>query len=159
MKTIAGLVLVMMVSATGVMADGAMGRLAGACRNGSVLWVGSRDGSAYVSFDRSRTWTRVMVASQSGVQRQSRGTVLLAVYPNPAHERAEVRFRLATAGHAEIVVHDMSGRVAGRVMRTRYPAGEHQVELDLSSVSPGSYIVAISGEGIQPEGILVHVTR
>ncbi len=159
MKTLAGFVLVMMVSAAGVLADGAMGRLAGACRNGSVLWVGSRDGNAYVSFDRSRTWTRVMVASQAGVSRPSGGTVLLAVVPNPAHERAEVRFRLTTSADAEIVIHDMSGRVAGRVMRTRYPAGEHRVELDLSSVSPGSYIVAISGEGFQREGILVQVAR
>jgi len=159
MKTFVEFLLVALTSVMMATADGVMRRFVGASRSGSILWVGGRDGSAYVSFDRSQTWMRVHLSTQEVVGPRSAGREVLWVTPNPAWDRVEVSFRLVAAGHREIVVYDMNGRVVVRVPRARYSPGEQRVVVDLSSVLSGSYIVVVRSDSDVGKGIILQVTR
>ena len=57
-------------------------------------------------------------------------TALLGVAPNPFNPRAVVRFSLASAGLAELVVYDVAGREVRTLMRESLSAGPHEAVWD-----------------------------
>jgi hypothetical protein len=52
--------------------------------------------------------------------------------PNPAARALTIDFRLAAAGFAEVVVHDLAGRVIRTLANRAFSAGEHRVTWDLA---------------------------
>jgi hypothetical protein len=128
-------------------------------RSESVLWVGSPDGGAFASFDRGRTWTRVLHATAGVAGRIAGVTGTLVVVPNPADERIEVRLRAARADAAEVKVYDLRGRSVVKALMSRSHAGDLYAVVDVTSLAAGTYVVVVNGEGVQSEGIIVHVVR
>jgi len=47
-------------------------------------------------------------------------------YPNPFNPRTTVRFDLAGAGHVDLAVYDVAGRLVKRLVATSLPAGTHE---------------------------------
>lgn len=69
-----------------------------------------------------------------------------AVYPNPANQKATVRFKSLRSGRAEIRVMDLAGRT---VIQTVMNAirGVNHMELNLNPCNPGLYLLHITDVG------------
>ena len=81
----------------------------------------------------------------------------LSVSPNPAASRATARFSTAAAGPARLEVVDVLGRVLEAETRT-LGVGDHALEVDLSGLAPGVYVVRLEAGG-RVEGAAVTVAR
>jgi hypothetical protein len=79
------------------------------------------------------------------------------VYPNPANNQATVSFTLPEAINGRITLIDLSGRERQVLQpNTNYSKGSHQVEVDLSNVSEGIYLITLySNKGIQTQRLIV----
>ncbi len=69
----------------------------------------------------------------------------LSVRPNPARGAAEVAFRLARPGPAEVAVFDVLGRRVAVLAREAVPAGEHT--RSVAGLAPGVYVVRLTSGG------------
>lgn len=68
--------------------------------------------------------------------------IAAAIIPNPAQGRAQLRITSAEAGDAHIRISDLTGRaVQGRV--ATLGGGTDIIDLDLSELAPGQYVVTI----------------
>ncbi|MEM6325477.1 MAG: nidogen-like domain-containing protein [Bacteroidota bacterium] len=63
--------------------------------------------------------------------------------PNPARERATLRFSLATPGEIALSVFDVQGREVARLGEGAYVAGDHAVVWDTSTLAAGVYVVRL----------------
>jgi len=73
-------------------------------------------------------------------------------YPNPARERATIKYTLATAGDATLAVYDLTGRRVTTLATGNQPAGEHEVVWPLvgtngAQVPAGVYIYRLEAGG------------
>ena len=82
-------------------------------------------------------------------------TVLKGAYPNPFNPMTKVAFSLASEGHVELFVYDMSGRRVAELANRAYSAGDHDVtwygkDDSGRSLPSGTYFVQMrSGELLQ----------
>lgn len=82
-------------------------------------------------------------------------TVLKGAYPNPFNPMTKVAFSLASEGHVELFVYDMSGRRVAELANRSYSAGDHEVtwygnDDSGRSLPSGTYFVQMrSGELLQ----------
>jgi len=77
--------------------------------------------------------------------------------PNPASNSTQVQFALGKKADVTIEVTDMAGREVSKVQQSNVSAGEHSMELNTSSLVPGTYIYTIytsEGEGIASQLII-----
>jgi hypothetical protein len=80
------------------------------------------------------------------------------VYPNPASANATVSFTLPEAITGRITLVDLSGRER-QVLKpqTNYAKGSHSIEVDVSSVPEGIYLITLySNKGIQTQRLIVN---
>ena len=70
----------------------------------------------------------------------------LCVYPNPAHEQAEISFTLARATSLRYGIRSLDGREQLPVVHFSGTAGINTLPLSLRNLPAGMYIVWISGE-------------
>lgn len=70
-------------------------------------------------------------------------TKLYQPVPNPAANKVVIPFYLAGPGDVKLVVNDMTGRRVASAEIKALPMGHHEYKLNLSSFSPGNYIVVI----------------
>lgn len=82
---------------------------------------------------------------------------LSSVHPNPAAERALVRFSAAEAQRVRVEVFDLLGRRVATLLEGAVAAGEHVLAVDASALSPGLYVVRAQGEGFSESRRLVVV--
>lgn len=70
-------------------------------------------------------------------------TGILSAYPNPAHDRIEIRFAMMEDAQSEFHLIDMMGR---EVFFNRFMsgAGENLYSLDLGSVAAGTYVLLLN---------------
>lgn len=61
-------------------------------------------------------------------------------YPNPAKEKVTITFRINSANHVTLNLHDNRGRVVSVLADGPYNPGEHKIETDVSSLPAGNYI-------------------
>ncbi len=54
----------------------------------------------------------------------------LSAWPNPTYGRATVEFEIPRAGHAQLTLHDLSGRVLRTLSSGSYAAGSHRFNWD-----------------------------
>ena len=66
-------------------------------------------------------------------------TGLGRVRPNPARDRAYVRYSLARAGHVDLALFDATGRRVRTLSRGAQPAGHHSVSVPTGGLSQGVY--------------------
>lgn len=71
-------------------------------------------------------------------------TVLQSVWPNPARTSATVELELADRSVARVEMFDVLGRRIQTVANGVYQAGIHQLQLDVSTVSPGLYLLRLT---------------
>jgi hypothetical protein len=80
-----------------------------------------------------------VVINTSGIrQQEERGEITL--YPNPVHDKINLRLPGTTMTTMEIRILDFQGR------RIRsFLTGKHEITLDLNNILPGAYLVEITG--------------
>lgn len=66
-----------------------------------------------------------------------------ALYPNPAHDRLNVKFNLAKESKIDFGIHDVNGRVIiqGADRDDLFPAGPNQIAVDIHSLPAGVYFL------------------
>jgi len=70
----------------------------------------------------------------------------MSIYPNPAVNEIYIRMQEGSAGSAELVILDMTGRRVKKEIVTVRDA-ENQISTDISGLIPGVYIIRISHSG------------
>ncbi|MFO7639097.1 MAG: hypothetical protein R6X14_07380 [bacterium] len=68
----------------------------------------------------------------------------LTAAPNPFAGRAELRFSLPQAGRARLVLYDVAGRVARRLLDEERPAGSHRLTLSSAGLARGVYLARLT---------------
>jgi len=79
------------------------------------------------------------------------------VYPNPANSTATVSFTLPEAINGRIILVDLAGRERQLLQaQTNYAKGSHSIEVDVSSVPEGIYLITLySNKGVQTQRFIV----
>ena len=98
-----------------------------------------------VSTTRSLTAINVVACPRIGEGSEALG---LTVYPNPATTYAQVQFNAPAAGNAQLRITDVSGRVVYIGQQTCV-AGTNTVNVDLSVIATGLYMVSLELNGEQ----------
>jgi len=73
--------------------------------------------------------------------------VTLRSWPNPFNPATELRFRLPTAGHARLLVHDSRGRLVAVLLEGRMAAGEHHFTWNAQGLPSGMYFASVEIDG------------
>ena len=68
----------------------------------------------------------------------------IMVYPNPAHARATLEFDADKEGNAKLIIYDLTGREM-QSTAFRMEAGKNGIELNLSNLPQGIYLVVVQG--------------
>jgi len=77
--------------------------------------------------------------------------------PNPASNSTRVQFALGKKADVTIEVTDMTGQEVNKVQQSNVSAGEHSIEINTSSLAPGTYVYTIytsEGEGIASQLVI-----
>ncbi|MFH0893124.1 MAG: C25 family cysteine peptidase [Bacteroidota bacterium] len=67
-------------------------------------------------------------------------------YPNPANGSAMITFDLKTTGNVNIDLYDATGRTIKNLWSESTAAGDHQIMVDVSALSPGIYFCRLITE-------------
>lgn len=82
-----------------------------------------------------------------GIDRFSNSSTAITLFPNPAYNKASIRFTLEQTSDVKIAVTDILGLTVYTEVKHNLQAGKHSSELDLSNFSSGIYTISIlSGE-------------
>jgi hypothetical protein len=92
------------------------------------------------------------VAVEPGPPAPRPGPRLVAIEPSPFREAARIRFRLARAAAARVVIHDVRGRAVRRLPASWRAAGEGAVAFDGrddagTPLAAGIYFVSLTADG------------
>jgi dienelactone hydrolase len=68
----------------------------------------------------------------------------LSVYPNPASSMATIQFNITAASEATIGLYDIQGKLFKSIKQGMQPAGQYQLNLDVSGLNPGLYMIKVS---------------
>lgn len=71
----------------------------------------------------------------------------LKVFPNPAADKANLKFTLAKPGTVNIKVYNLPGNCVANLGDATYPAGENSVSIDVSGLKQGFYFVEVTVNG------------
>ena len=81
----------------------------------------------------------------------------LKIYPNPVTYFASIEFKMASRADVRIQVYSLNGRLVLDEQYGNQSAGKNTVQVDLSDLSNGTYIVrAISGDQVATNKLLIH---
>ena len=67
------------------------------------------------------------------------------LYPNPGTGNVQVKFQLSSGGERSFRILDLQGREIQRFAPQLYPAGLHQITLELNYLSDGIYLLEMNG--------------
>ncbi|MEM9850209.1 MAG: T9SS type A sorting domain-containing protein, partial [Bacteroidota bacterium] len=70
----------------------------------------------------------------------------LQVQPNPAQAYTNVVYELAESGEVQISLFDLQGRSIQQFSQVEQNVGTHQLELDLTQLKAGIYLVVLRTE-------------
>ena len=80
----------------------------------------------------------------------------LALYPNPATNRTQLRFRLRSATEVTAGIFDMQGRMIGSPIRERFTAGEGMLTIPTEGLAAGIYVVRLStGDDVLTDRLVI----
>jgi glucose/arabinose dehydrogenase len=116
------------------------------------------DNELYLCSFNGRIYT--FEAEPAGVPSDDRPAVatLLGNEPNPFSNSTVIRYWLERAGHVQLVVHDMLGRVIAMLVDGEQGAGEHRVRFDAASLPAGTYGYTLTaGNGATVSGTMMLV--
>jgi hypothetical protein len=98
-----------------------------------------------VDTDGSASLTDAVTVARSGPERVE----LLGTYPNPARQRATVRFAIPEGTAGETVrmrLYDVLGRRV-RTVRAEAEPGRHEQRIDVSGLASGVYVLRLTAAG------------
>lgn len=72
------------------------------------------------------------------------GYTLMQNYPNPFNPATTVRFTAPNSGVVRIDITDMKGEVVATATNEYYPAGTHEVKVDASTLTSGTFFYVLS---------------
>lgn len=72
--------------------------------------------------------------------------VLTEVYPNPFKEQADIRYQIRHAGHVEVTVSDLQGRIIQTLANEQKAPGIYEIQWDASESAAGSYLLSVKTE-------------
>jgi uncharacterized protein (DUF1501 family) len=70
-------------------------------------------------------------------------------FPNPAHDQVQVKFWLLKSMTVEIIIFDTLGQKVKIIKKENLFFGEQKMEIDISSLEVGNYILQIEGEKLK----------
>jgi hypothetical protein len=73
--------------------------------------------------------------------------VTLGSYPNPFRENSAITFSLPQAGHAQLVVYDMTGKQVAVLVNAQLTAGNHRTTLSSNKLPAGTYLLKLVYNG------------
>jgi hypothetical protein len=85
-------------------------------------------------------WTSVN--SVSGVSQTGNMQLDIAVWPNPASSIATVNITLASASNLDVQLFDINGKEVRHIFSGAVSSGVRSMEIDLSGLASGTYILA-----------------
>lgn len=93
----------------------------------------------------------------SGGQVEEGHLLSLQVFPNPVADNSRISFTLGESGRAELVLFDIAGNQARKLLDAELASGKHQVNLETSGLQPGTYFCLLKTPGnIQSIKLIKH---
>jgi len=79
---------------------------------------------------------------------------LLDNYPNPFNSSTKIRFTLRNSGDTKIHLYNLNGQLVNEIATGRYEAGIHEVYMDMTNYSSGTYFLKmITSDGVKTRKI------
>jgi hypothetical protein len=94
-------------------------------------------------------------ATTTSVRDAQINDAVLSLFPNPASDRATIRFYAAEAGTVTIMVTDVSGREVYADEHRKVVTGTNEAAVDISTLPNGVYTVRVAGSGVSAVSRLV----
>ena len=84
---------------------------------------------------------------------------LVSVYPNPAIDRATIKYTLNSSTYVTMNIYDISGRLILTIHNNEYKGiGEHQYDLNASKLAQGTYLCTLMA-GSHTETVNIVISR
>lgn len=117
------------------------------------------DGATWTGF-----WQVTPIGQVAGVREwagsgAAAGTGITAALPDPFTDELELRVSLATAAEVELIVYDVFGRRAGKLVTGRREAGTLALRWRPEGLPVGSYLLQLVVNGETADARLVHYYR
>ncbi|SKA44496.1 Por secretion system C-terminal sorting domain-containing protein [Chitinophaga eiseniae] len=97
---------------------------------------------------------RAMMSTPEAMKAATDKARLLSIFPNPAGSQIEIVFTAANAGTAVRKIMTMQGAVL-RSEKMQISKGLNHVSLNVSGLTPGTYMLLLTGGAVQEKGIFV----
>lgn len=76
-------------------------------------------------------------------------TRLYPIYPNPSSGKVRIGFTLSENGPVSLDIFDLNGNIIKTLIKTQLTlSGEHTIDLDISDISHGIYIITLQSKGL-----------
>ena len=120
--------------------------------SGKIRWIPEQEGRYTIVVSASvpslnenarQVWDIAVVGKVAGIEDRSLRSTNLQLFPNPATEQVTVQFN-ATAGKELVKVIDSRGNLL-ETLGIETTEGVNSLALDVSSLSAGSYLIAVGG--------------
>ncbi|PHI18481.1 hypothetical protein CEQ90_17860 [Lewinellaceae bacterium SD302] len=99
---------------------------------------------------------RDLVEPATGTQNIAASLPEVSIFPNPAREQTNLRFRLTDTRQLNIRLLDLQGRVIRQLATETFANGEHSLPIPVTDLASGNYFLQIQGSfGVHVEKLLV----
>jgi hypothetical protein len=117
-------------------------------QRGANVWAGEGPGGNGIAmFDAPySTYTGISVNNIAGNGLNCRA------YPNPCNQSVILAFKLKRTEKVTIQLYNLVGQPIGAFSDQSYPAGKHEVNIDVSKLSSGSYIYTLKAGDFSSSG-------
>lgn len=111
-------------------------------------------GTANVFQGQSRCSVDVVLTQRTS----NRGQIITTLYPHPANTIVTLNVLLQKASTLSLKMHTSLGAIVSSRPNQRYEAGEHQIDIDTSSLAAGVYVCEVMTEDYR-QTILIQITK
>lgn len=88
--------------------------------------------------------------------RGSGGIAELTIYPNPAREKTNIKFKLNKPSHVDLSIYDLNGRKVMSVYHGVKTNGEHHFQVTINNFKTGNYLIRLqNGMKVMSKKLLV----
>jgi hypothetical protein len=102
-------------------------------------WFGADEAEIQSQFEHTVTFFPVLDACNLSIKENEENNAIL-VYPNPCGNSTTIRFESQNEAVA-IQIRDIDGRLVREITQKQLQKGSHDVPVDLSGLSAGTYMV------------------
>ncbi len=106
------------------------------------IWSDGRTGAPVIYIAKTNT----CVTGVAEYTPLNGGITIDNIYPNPTLGQAQMAFTLKEAGHVNIDLYSMDGKVAQPIASGDMSAGNHNIALNLSGTAAGNYVIKLTKE-------------